>query len=150
MFQLVYLSKPAFEATPAALAREIDAILATSRHNNPRLGVTGALVFAETHFLQLLEGEQAAVEDLFGAIERDPRHTGVRVVFTRTVEHRMFPDWSMAHVTARDFRERLGVKDDEPLCERVLRLPMTQVIGVLLRCVLASDKAVSVPIHARN
>ena len=79
-------------------AREIEGILAASRRNNARAGVTGALIFNRSTFGQVLEGPEAAVEETYERIEADPRHHDVEVLDLRSVEARAFGDWSMGFV----------------------------------------------------
>ena len=45
-------------------------ILSSARRNNPRDGITGALICRDDLFLQLLEGPEAAVEALIAAYRR--------------------------------------------------------------------------------
>ena len=44
----------------------------------------------------MLEGEEAAVTELYQRILRDPRHSGSRVLWQLPIEARTFGDWSMA------------------------------------------------------
>jgi hypothetical protein len=74
----------------------IQDILAKSRTKNLRLGVTGALLFSEGYFSQVLEGEESAVERIFEAIEADTRHHDITVL-SRATTRRHFPEWSMAY-----------------------------------------------------
>ena len=91
MLQLVYISS----STTRGL-EGLDAILATSRRNNARDGITGLLYADGTRFLQALEGEGAAVEAAFARIRTDPRHRGVVVLSRRTIAVREFGPWDMA------------------------------------------------------
>jgi hypothetical protein len=58
-------------------------------------GVTGCLAHTKNHFLQLLEGPPANVDDTFVRIRKDCRHTDVEILLTRPVRSRAFPDWRM-------------------------------------------------------
>ncbi len=75
--------------------QELDSILAVARDRNPKLGVSGLLLYVERHFLQYLEGEQEAVENLYRHIEKDDRHSGVMRLFAGLYDRRIFADWSM-------------------------------------------------------
>ena len=72
------------------------ALLATSRRNNSRDGVTGLLFFNGKRFLQGIEGEAAAIERTFARIGRDERHHAMVALSDRTVTAREFGDWAMA------------------------------------------------------
>lgn len=91
MYQKIYASG-AVEGTDH---ETITRILETSRRNNSALGLTGILMYAHGTFLQLLEGERAAVERVFAAISRDTRHRNVIPLVSRDVPGRAFGEWSM-------------------------------------------------------
>jgi hypothetical protein len=81
----------------------IDRIIATSKHNNPRSGITGLLTFGSGFFFQWLEGPEDNVTSLFKTISADPRHFNV-VLLTKEHEfrERIFPNWDMELVKAED------------------------------------------------
>ena len=91
MIQLIYSSR----ATRPFTLRELDELLAISRRNNRRLGVTGMLLHDRGGFLQVLEGNRAVVTRLFEKIARDPRHDDIRMLVTMDIEGRQFGEWSM-------------------------------------------------------
>lgn len=72
-------------------------ILAVSRRNNRRDGVTGALLFSENVFVQVLEGPPSAVEAVFERIQMDPRHGDVVVLLNEAAAERRFAEWDMAY-----------------------------------------------------
>ena len=59
-------------------------------------GVTGALLFNEDLFAQVLEGPLEAVEQIFEQIQRDQRHSDVTILESGPAVERDFPEWSMA------------------------------------------------------
>ena len=95
LYRLVYHSRnctgPGQEATVAE-------ILARSRVNNSRMGVTGALLYRDGYFIQVLEGPCDAVEAVFERIQQDPRHDEVNLLMFGPVERRGFPVWSMEYL----------------------------------------------------
>lgn len=101
MFHLIYMSS----AVRPFSVEELDALLAVARRNNTALGLTGMLVYKDSNFLQVLEGEQAAVEELYGKITKDPRHTGCTIFIQEPIVAREFADWSMG------FRDLGGTRD---------------------------------------
>lgn len=90
--QLIYMSEP-FGFDSAILA----GILTTARRNNPRWDITGALICRQDVYLQLIEGDAAAIDMLFARISRDDRHLAVTVLNRAEVADRVFPDWAMLH-----------------------------------------------------
>lgn len=93
MRQIIYVST----ATIGESAINPDEILATSRRNNRRDGITGLLYSDGKRFLQALEGEDAAVSAAYERIAGDPRHRAIVILSDRDVPSREFGDWTMAH-----------------------------------------------------
>ena len=79
-------------------AEAIDAILAQSRQHNPLCGITGILCYGGGIFLQAIEGGRMAVSDLYGHIQKDPRHKDVVLLHYEEIPERRFGGWSMGQV----------------------------------------------------
>ena len=91
MFQLMYVSTASWKMDGG----DLNAILDRSRINNRRLGVTGLLLHLDHGFLQILEGPEDAVLEIFARVERDHRHIGVHILVQRDVSERLFGEWNM-------------------------------------------------------
>lgn len=98
--RLVYYSRNRGGKTQDEMDATIKAILAASRRNNPKVHVTGALMFNAGCFAQVLEGPRWAVENTFERIQQDERHGDVSVLSFGPVDHRAFDRWSMGFVGA--------------------------------------------------
>ncbi|MEH3123929.1 MAG: BLUF domain-containing protein [Sphingomonas phyllosphaerae] len=107
MLQIVYISS-------AVGAIDTAAILAASRRNNARDGLTGLLYTNGKRFLQALEGDAANVERALARITADPRHRAMVTLSCRDVGAREFGDWAMA--------ERVAGDDADAFMERVRAL----------------------------
>jgi Sensors of blue-light using FAD len=70
-------------------------ILSTARRNNPRLGITGALICRHDIYLQLIEGPAEAIDALYARICEDDRHANVELLLTEAMGERLFPAWAM-------------------------------------------------------
>lgn len=92
LYRIVYCSRNRTETG----IEEFGRILAISRINNARDGVTGALLFSDGSFAQVLEGSLAMLERTFERIQCDPCHAGVTVLQFGPAENRVFAEWSMA------------------------------------------------------
>lgn len=92
MKRLIYLSS----AVRLATGEELRHILDTARRNNGREGVTGLLMYHDGTFLQILEGEDDAVDRTFGRIASNDMHRGLQTLPPAQVHERLFADWSMA------------------------------------------------------
>lgn len=93
--RLIYRSQP-FGFDTAMLA----GILSAARRNNPRYGITGALVCRNDLYLQLIEGPDEAIDALYAVICEDDRHFDVRLLLTEAMGERLFPNWAMLDDTA--------------------------------------------------
>ncbi len=105
LLRIVYFSRNTIELPANEMAWEIDRILDVSQANNGHVGVTGALMFNDGVFGQVLEGPRDAVEDTFERIQLDDRHSDVTVLDISTITARSFAQWSMGFVGSG------GVKD---------------------------------------
>lgn len=92
MISLIYVST----ATHLLSKDELLDILRVSRRNNEIGPVTGLLLYQDGNFMQVLEGPEEAVMDIFGKIEKDTRHTDIIVILNEPIKEREFSDWSMA------------------------------------------------------
>lgn len=81
---------------------DLNEILATSRRNNIKAGVTGALMFNSGYFVQILEGAAATIEATFERIQMDGRHGDVTLIEFAVAPARIFDQWSMGFVGAKD------------------------------------------------
>jgi len=97
LLRLAYVSSSRLAGDPREREHIAD-ILMSSRRNNTEAEVTGALLATDNCFAQVLEGEQAAVEETFGRITKDARHQDITVLLAEPVEARQFPQWSMAYI----------------------------------------------------
>ena len=91
MINLIYGSSALRPMTTPELVE----ILAKAREKNHRLGITGMLLYKSGNFLQVLEGEEQPVLDLYEVIRQDSRHHQVEIIAVRSVKERHFGEWEM-------------------------------------------------------
>jgi DNA-binding GntR family transcriptional regulator len=72
-------------------------LLAESRFTNERLSLTGALLYRNGRFAQVLEGPEEAVRSIYASIVADARHRDIRLVTDTTITFRRFSNWTMAY-----------------------------------------------------
>jgi hypothetical protein len=106
MYQLIYMSA----ATHLLTDEELQRLLEQARANNTQADITGLLLYHEGRFMQLIEGPEEAVRELYEVIEQDPRHTDTAKLADKEVDSRSFPEWAMAFrpVQTQDFLSRPG------------------------------------------
>jgi Sensors of blue-light using FAD len=79
---------------------DLEEILEHARRSNAKKGITGALVYVDGVFLQILEGDSGVVQELMAKIFRDVRHETVTVLKQGDIPAAIFRDWKMAYVSA--------------------------------------------------
>ena len=118
-------------------ASDLEDIETSSREWNARNNVTGFMIFNGTHFLQIVEGTEEAIDDLVERVRKDPRHTGFEIRDRQKVERRSFPGWPLevvrvnaSYFEARDvIADRLPDTVSEAIRARLLR--MTELISTI-------------------
>lgn len=92
MKTIVYLSTP----TVPFSDEDLTDLLVKSRDNNMKRNVSGMLLFLNDLFIQVLEGEDDEVDDLYNHIARDSRHHKLTKIYDQPIEERLFDVWAMA------------------------------------------------------
>lgn len=113
MIRITYVSTP----TPSVGAEELFQIIEVSSRNNMRDGLTGFLVFARDRFFQLVEGPEAAIDDLLARLARDRRHDALKVLSREPIAARSFPRWQMKRLATGDdlLKTVEAAADDTPI-----------------------------------
>jgi len=132
IFFYLYSSK----AVKAFTQDQLLELLARSRENNAKLGVTGMLLYKNAEFMQVLEGAELTVLRLVAKIEQDPRHKSVSKLLIGHSSERQFPFWYMgfSNLDTEEARKTpgyteflntslaVGLATDPTLCQRLMQL----------------------------
>ena len=108
LVRLLYASR-AIDSSGAAT----DVILAQSRIHNPASGITGILCYGGGIFLQALEGGRNQVSELYGHIQKDPRHKDVVLLHYEEISERRFGGWTMGQVNMAKLNTSILLKYSE-------------------------------------
>jgi hypothetical protein len=92
MHHIIYMSYARAPFTSAQLHQ----LLLLARRRNTELAITGILLYGNERFMQVLEGEEAVVRDLYELIRQDPRHQHVIAYADKPIPARSFTEWAMA------------------------------------------------------
>jgi hypothetical protein len=92
LYELIYRS----EADTNVSDDDLINILSKARSNNSSRNITGCLLYNDHYFVQILEGEFKALNELFEKIKLDSRHHNVVLLHMQEIESRAYPDWTMA------------------------------------------------------
>ena len=105
MKRMIYCSQATHDLAPDELVE----LLEGSRRNNEAAGLSGMLLYSSQSFLQVLEGDAAALSATYDRIRVDGRHTNLRLLLDAEVTAPLFPDWTMGfeHVDEEDLAEEL-------------------------------------------
>ena len=88
--QVIYVSEKTDTST-----NSLTDIYDISQKNNLESGISGCLLIGSNSYLQLLEGPDSAVENLYSKIMMDSRHKKVKKLFEQHIEEKLFSSWSM-------------------------------------------------------
>ena len=103
MIHVIYISS----ATRNMSEDDLLMLLEECRKNNQQKNITGMLLYREGAFLQVLEGEDKDVEEIYKHISMDERHTGLYLIEKAEIPERNFPNWHMG------FKDLTSTKADE-------------------------------------
>jgi len=70
-------------------------IFSAARKKNAAAQVTGILSYRGGHYIQVIEGDNEIVDQLFSKIRLDPRHQHVTVLLDFEISQRSLPKWAM-------------------------------------------------------
>ena len=133
LYQMIYSSR----ATGPLSAADLEQILVDARRGNEARDVTGALIYADGLFVQVLEGEHDVLVALVESIREDTRHDSMKVFHEVEIPQRAFRDWRMAWLDT-DLEEMSrwaglqGAGTVDALVDHVHREP-ERVPGILVR-----------------
>jgi hypothetical protein len=108
LVRLLYASR-AVDTSPDA----IESILSQARQHNPTSGITGILCYGGGIFLQAIEGGRMQVSELFGHIQKDPRHKDVALLHYEEISERRFGGWTMGQVNLTKLNHSVLLKYSE-------------------------------------
>jgi hypothetical protein len=107
---------------------DLQEILDHARRSNAAKGITGALIYTEGTFLQILEGDKVLLHDLMAKIRLDVRHESVVVLRESEVPTAIFGSWKMAFVSAtpKQVAKWVGVSTPDDTAESLSETPDEQ------------------------
>ena len=104
LVRLLYVSRAAADTV------DTESILASSRKNNPPIGITGILCYGGGIYLQAIEGGRDMVNALFCKIMLDSRHKDVVLLNYEEITERRFSGWTMGQVNLAKINASIVLK----------------------------------------
>lgn len=99
LIRMSYASKATFK--PFNAVDGVDAnvanILSTARRENRKNNLVGALYYGNGCFFQCLEGQKSDIDALYAKLEKDPRHTDLKVLSIEPIQQVGFVSWEMKY-----------------------------------------------------
>lgn len=109
MRRIIYRST----AAPGLDKAEMFRLVFHARESNVAKGLSGVLLQAEAHLLQILEGPTWKLFATFDLIRKDPRHTDVEVLSERSIPGPTFPHWPMRYFDDHHIGKALAQMHEE-------------------------------------
>jgi hypothetical protein len=103
LIELTYVSEPAQNMSFLGLMR----LLYHSYANNQASGITGALIYENNKFGQVIEGAEKDIEALWQKIQKDYRHKNVRLIESKPISERSFSKWTMVFQGSEEIAKTL-------------------------------------------
>lgn len=82
-------------ATQKMTDEDLKIILYKMRPSNCTLNITGILLYLDPFFMQILEGEERCIDELFNVSLKHTIHHKVSLIYKNAIEKRSFAKWSM-------------------------------------------------------
>jgi hypothetical protein len=122
---------------------ELLEILVVSRENNLSNNITGMLLYGEGTFIQVLEGDAIAVDQIYNAITADSRHKNIILITSGETIKRNFPNWSMGFksINAQELTEIKGYVD--PSNKRFLNEEQGNAIITMMKAFADANRMVN-------
>ena len=98
MYHIIYISTASHAMSQCNLLELLEKSRAFNQANN----VTGVLLYSEGNFIQILEGEEKCLKNLYHRISMDSAHHRVITISEGEAPAREFSEWSMG------FRDMTG------------------------------------------
>jgi hypothetical protein len=127
--QIIYASA----ATKPFPQADLVELLKLARSKNTAAGISGMLLYHCGSFLQVLEGPEGNVEELFVKIGNDPRHKKRILLWRETIQQKEFANWSMGFVDTTNVAERVEGFVDYAKQLRTMTLDKTGARTILSR-----------------
>jgi len=78
-------------------AARLGEIIAPARWNNKCNDVSGMLLYTGAHFVEVLEGEEGVLNEMWSRLQHDDRHASLVRIGDEACNERRFSDWKMAY-----------------------------------------------------
>ncbi len=92
--QLIYVSKSDSKLS----INELSKIFEEATRRNKIASITGFIVYNEEYFMQVIEGYEDKINNLYEVIAQDSRHTNLLLLGTKDNDIRDFEEWNLGYI----------------------------------------------------
>tara|TARA_B110000091_G_C13648996_1_gene404553 strand:+ start:77 stop:478 length:402 start_codon:yes stop_codon:yes gene_type:complete len=89
-------------ANPLLVILDIKKMMKIAKKFNSENKITGCLLYYKHRFIQILEGEEEIIKELYAKIKQDKKHYNVNLLYINEISERIFPRWSMVYKELND------------------------------------------------
>jgi hypothetical protein len=146
LFRLTYYSRNTIKDLSLPVGAEVKKIMQQSSVNNPAAGITGALVFNDHYFAQVLEGDRKSVTQAFCKIAVDARHSEIVILEAKPVSDRLFDGWAMAYAGHSPEVDRLYLKYGTTIGFAPAKMTADAFIGLVNDLVESGSRIAKTPL----
>lgn len=92
-------------------AKDLEHLFLVNKRNNTEHGVSGILIYNNGNFLQILEGDEDTVKNIFKKIKRDSRHRNLITLINNSIDERIFHDYESGFIHFEDPKKRKELRN---------------------------------------
>ncbi|WP_179336942.1 BLUF domain-containing protein [Winogradskyella ludwigii] len=90
---------------------DIESLFYNTRQNNNKQEIKGILIYRDTTFFQILEGECTIVNTLYQSIKRDSRHGNIKELLNTEIDKYSFADFGLGYATISSLDALYGFQE---------------------------------------
>ena len=106
-----------YQLTYSSIARlglkidDLENILKEANATNSTMKISGCLIYHNEIFVQILEGAEKDVREVFEKIKNDDRHHSIKLLWDNQTDSRTFEEWNMAFYRADEKSGKLFIEN---------------------------------------
>lgn len=108
--RLVFYSLVSLDGSNANAFGEVRSALKAGTVHNEKEGITGGLIFNQTYFSQVMEGDRQAISDTFFRIAKNPKHKNIVILDFQPISERTFESWHVGFAGKSELAKKLYIK----------------------------------------
>jgi len=91
--------------------KDLDQLFNITKKNNLKLNITGVLIFNNGNFLQIMEGDEKKISNLYLKISLDKKHSNLIKLIEKPITERMFEDYGTGFSVIKDRKKQKPLYD---------------------------------------